>query len=214
MGALLACCEADATQFGLDALKKQLEGQTKMVQPDPRIDPEVYVTFLEIGTKDGGSIRFSPQKFTLKDLYFKTSCEVVGNRTQLAAAAAAKGVGAAGEKAGLSQEKTSKMVSGVIGAASKVLGAKDAAKDKMGLETCDRRTVKVDVTVDLMKEFGVEDVAVTVKDVNTDHLAGTVLKVEFVRKFMEKAISAKATEIATRMAKNKTDQTLAKVGIS
>merc|ERR1711924_136397 len=68
-----------------------------------------------------------------------------------------------------------------------------------------KETFKVDVTVDLTKEFGVEEVSVTVKDVNTDHYTGKVLQADFIRRLMEQAISKKASEIATRMAKNKTD---------
>mmetsp|Transcript_6261 Transcript_6261/g.10477 ORF Transcript_6261/g.10477 Transcript_6261/m.10477 type:complete len:225 (-) Transcript_6261:3-677(-) len=218
-------CETDATLLGINALKSALEGQTKMVQPDPRIDPEVYVTFLEISAKEGAAMKWSPAKFTMRDITFKTSCEVVGSRSQLAAAGTAKGVGAASAKMGASQETTSKVVGAVVGAASTMLKAKDAVKDKLGIETSLSRVVKVDVTVDLVKEFGAEQVAVTVKDVHTKLEGGTaqdwasdfgekMLSSDRIRGFLERAISEKATEVATRMAKAKTDAALAKVGVA
>jgi len=207
MGAVFGCCEADATQYGLDELKKRLEGQTKMVQPDPRIDPEVYVTFLEISAKEGAHIRFSPLKFSLRDIIFRTSCEIVGDRSQLAAAAAAKG---AVSLLNLGQPRTSRARSwGVVGAVSKALAVKDLAKDKLGMTATGQRTVKVDVTVDLVKEFSVEKVQVVVKDVRTKFEGGAaqefatafgekVLSNERMRRFLENAISDKASEIASR----------------
>jgi len=209
MGAVFGCCEADATQYGLDLLKNMLEGQTKMVQPDPRIDPEVYVTFLEISAKEGAHIKFSPLKFSLRDIIFRTSCEIVGDRSQLAAAAAAKAAGAAASKLGASQDITRKVVGAVVGAASKALAVKDLAKDKLGMTATGQRTVKVDVTVDLVKEFSVEKVQVVVKDVRTKFEGGAaqefatafgekVLSNKSMRRFLENAISDKASEIASR----------------
>ncbi len=65
---------------------------------------------------------------------------------------------------------------------------------------------------------------VNVKDVKTKFEGGAaqdiatqfgekMLSVESIRRLMEKAISDKATEIATRMAKAKTNQALAQVGM-
>merc|ERR1712187_608156 len=98
---------------------------------------------------------------------------------------------------------------------NKALSAKDAAKDKLGLQTCDTRTIKVDVTIDLIKEFGAEEVKVVVKDVQTDIGPATkVMSSERIRTFVEKAISEKASEIATRKAKAKSDEAMKQVGIA
>jgi len=225
MGAVLGCCETDATQMGMNVFKQQLEGQTKKVQPDPRIDPEVYVTFVEVLAKDGAEIKFSPLKFTLRDITFKTSCRIVGNKSQLFAAGAAKGAAAlTGKVAG--QETKDKVVSGVVNSANKALGATAALAGKMGLSTeTSERTILVDVTVDLLKEFNADAVVVTVKDINTKFEGGSaqdyataigekILSRDSIRKFMENAISAKASEIATRMAVKKQGQALEKVGLS
>jgi len=217
---LFASCETATTQYGLEKLKQGLEGKTKMVQPDPRIDPEVYVTFLEISAKEEAHIKFSPLKFSLKDITFKTSCEIVGGRSQLAAAAAAKGAGAASFKMGASQQTTTKVANAAATAGSKMLQVQDAvtqgAKEKLGMDQSapTKRTVKVDVTVDMVKEFMVEQIKVTVKDLKTvfeggkaqdlaTQLGERVLSNDSFRRFLEKAISDKAAEVATRLAKQK-----------
>eukprot|EP00931_Biecheleriopsis_adriatica_P051888 TRINITY_DN30136_c0_g1_i1.p1 TRINITY_DN30136_c0_g1~~TRINITY_DN30136_c0_g1_i1.p1 ORF type:complete len:215 (-),score=59.06 TRINITY_DN30136_c0_g1_i1:52-696(-) len=209
----ICCCEADATTFALDELKKRLVGETKKVQPDPRIDPEVFVTFLDISKTDMGSVRFSPAKFTLSDLIFKLSCKIDGTKTQLAGAAAAKGAAAVTAKAGASAETKTKVVDGIVSIAQAASAAADSAKEKFGFETATTRTIEVTVTVDLVKEFNVEEVAVKVKELHTDiKLAEMVLSSDHIRRFVEKAISAKASEVATRLAKQKTEKALAKIG--
>ncbi|CAJ1356157.1 unnamed protein product [Effrenium voratum] len=60
MGAAVSCdCEGNATNLALVELRRRLEGQTKVVQPDPRIDPKVHVTFLEVmdETKRSGDVQ-------------------------------------------------------------------------------------------------------------------------------------------------------------
>eukprot|EP00913_Durusdinium_trenchii_P010392 g9743.t1 len=81
----------------------------------------------------------------------------------------------------------------------------------MSLRTSTERTIKVDVTVDLVKELNVEEVSVQVKDFHTDvKVAETVMKLKAIRDFVERAISAKASEIATRMARDRTNRLLSK----
>eukprot|EP00439_Symbiodinium_sp_Y106_P027551 s2198_g3.t1 len=208
MGNTCSCdsCETDATEFALSELKRRLEGQTKVVQPDPRIDPKVHVTFLAVDKENGGAVSFSPVKFTLRDVRFQTSCLIEGTKTQLAGAAAAKGAAAGCKTAGVSEGIAKSIVNGMVSAGRTASSAADSAKELLRLETATQRTVKVDVTVDLIKELNVEEVSVVIKDFRTDvALAEMVLSVKTFRGFVERAISAKASEIATRMAKQRTD---------
>lgn len=206
MGSVLCCeCEANATDFALLELRRRLEGQTKVVQPDPRIDPKIHVTFLEVNKKDGGSVRFSPLKFTLCDLVFRTSCLIEGTKAQLMGAAAVKGVHAGAKKVGVDAG------SKAVWLAGKAVAAAEMAEDAISMKSATERTIKVDVTVDLVKELDVEEVAVKIKDFHTDVVvAEKVLKVKVIRDFVERAISAKASEIATRMAREKTNRVLSK----
>ncbi|CAE7364238.1 unnamed protein product [Symbiodinium natans] len=200
MGGACSCsCETDATYYALAELKNRLEGQTKVVQPDPRIDPKVHVTFLSVEKEDGGSVSFSPLKFTLRDLTFRTSCLVEGTKTRLAGAAAVKGATASCKKAGVSEGAAKSIVDSMVSVAQKASSAADQAKEMLRLETATERTIKVDVTVDLVKELNVEEVSVSIKDFHTDvALAETILSIKTFRSFVERAISAKASEIATR----------------
>mmetsp|Transcript_114850 Transcript_114850/g.324591 ORF Transcript_114850/g.324591 Transcript_114850/m.324591 type:complete len:222 (+) Transcript_114850:87-752(+) len=217
MGSTFACCacEADATTYGIDELKRRLEGQTKVIQPIKEIDPEVHVTFLEVTKADSGSIKFSPLKFTLRDLIFRTSVEVRGSNLQIAAAMATRGTAIAAKKAGASADTASKLMGGVMKTASKVIDAKDKAMDKLGIASnFSTKVVKVSVTVDLVKEHGAEEVQVKIKDFQTDHdVAEKVLTLDVIRKQVEAAISAKASEVATRMAREKQEMLLEKVGL-
>ncbi|CAE7650782.1 unnamed protein product [Symbiodinium sp. KB8] len=209
MGNACSCdsCETDATVFALSELKRRLEGQTKVVQPDPRIDPKVHVTFLAVDKEDGGAVSFSPVKFTLRDVRFQTSCLIEGTKTQLAGAAAAKGAAAGCKTAGVSEGLAKSIVNGMVSAGRTASSAADSAKEMLRLETATQRTVKVDVTVDLIKELNVEEVSVVIKDFRTDvALAEMILSVKTFRGFVERAISAKASEIATRMARQRTDR--------
>ena len=91
-------------------------------------------------------MRFSPSKFTLRDLIFRTFCLVEGTKAQLMGAAAVKGVHAGAKKVGVEAG------SSVVALASKAVAAAEMAKDAMSLSTATERTIKVDVTVDLVKE--------------------------------------------------------------
>eukprot|EP00933_Yihiella_yeosuensis_P038573 TRINITY_DN32501_c0_g1_i1.p1 TRINITY_DN32501_c0_g1~~TRINITY_DN32501_c0_g1_i1.p1 ORF type:complete len:225 (+),score=51.41 TRINITY_DN32501_c0_g1_i1:48-722(+) len=215
MGTICSNCEADVSEVGLGELKKRFEGQTRRVQPNPAIDPEVFVTFLEISKKDGGSMTFSPSQFTMNDMVFKTSVEIKGTATQIAAAGAAKGTEVAAKKLGHSEGFTEKAVGAVISVGLKATAATEKVAEKLGIEAPDTRTIKVDVTVDLVKVLGQEEVSVTVKEFHTDvGVAEKILSVERIRKFVEYAISQKASEIAARIEKAQKEKALAKIGMS
>merc|ERR1712066_503720 len=78
------------------------------------------------------------------------------------------------------------------------------AKDLVGNPA---KTVKITVTVDMRKEFGEEQVDVTVKDFTTDvKLFQTLLSINMARVSIEQAISEKASEVATKLAKEKVDK--------
>mmetsp|Transcript_21015 Transcript_21015/g.39494 ORF Transcript_21015/g.39494 Transcript_21015/m.39494 type:complete len:218 (+) Transcript_21015:31-684(+) len=206
-------CETEATDLALAELKRRLEGQTKVVQPDPRIDPKVHVTFLAVDKRDGGSVSFSPSKFTLRDLIFRTSCLIEGTKTQLMGAAAVKASSAGCAKVGASKGMAKSIVDGMVSVAQKASSAADHAKDVLKLDTATQRTIKVDVTVDLIKELNVEEVLVKIKDFHTDViLAEKVLGIKTIRSYVERAISAKASEIATRMARERRDRLFARMG--
>lgn len=188
MGTTLGC-ELDATRYGLDVFK-QLEGHTKKVQPDPRCDPETYVTVLEISKRDSGSIRFSPVAFTLRDIVIRLSIEVIATKVDLVGAAAAHGFRAVAGKLGASEEKQTKVKSSIMRAAHRMSKA-SAAKS---------RTVQVEVTVDFVKAIDSEAVLVRVKDVHTNRRAVEgALSISALRRSVEAVISERATEVATRL---------------
>jgi len=119
MGAFCSC-QLDASHT-MSALKGALQGNRRRVNTVP----EVYVTIEDMELKDGGSIMFSPEKFSFSGLNFQTLVEVKGTVAELAGIAAAKGaaklglpgkVSSAGVKAG---EKVSAAVAGVAGLAGK-----------------------------------------------------------------------------------------------
>jgi len=191
MGAFCSC-QFDVS-YTLGELKKKLQGDRRRVN---RV-PEVYVTIEDMELKDGGSIKFSPEKFSFSGLNFQTLIEVKGTAAELAGIAAAKGaaklglpekVSSVGVKAG---EKISAAVAGVAG-----LAGKAAPKDE--------RSFRIGVTVDMVKEFGVEKVDVTIKDFTTQVSAfNKLLHVDKAREFVEEALSQKASEVASKMGKKK-----------
>lgn len=195
-------------------------GKQIKIRPDPNADVQVVVSILEVFTKDGGSIKWNPAKFTVRDLVFKTSNEVYGNNTELAKAAAAKGSGAVAQTFNISEETKEKLIGTAVGAAGKAVGvagkAVGAASKLLGgkSDTPEEtvRTIQAEATIDMTKDYGVEEVDVKVKDVKTDHLAGKLLSVDFIRRTLEKAISTKATEVINRQIKQKTDKALEKIG--
>mmetsp|Transcript_106856 Transcript_106856/g.276298 ORF Transcript_106856/g.276298 Transcript_106856/m.276298 type:complete len:222 (+) Transcript_106856:114-779(+) len=217
MGALCAC-ELDATRYGLEELKSRLENTTRRV----RQVPEVYVTIDELSVKDGGSIKFSPARFTLQGLEFKTTIEVKGNPADVAKLAYEKatskvmgGLGVSAERKASFQDVTDKgtsMVSAVTGKVGNMMGkAGDMVSKAKGLVS-PPTTAKIVVTVDMRKEFGEEHVDVTVKDFTTDHrLFEKLLSIDMARSFIEQAISEKASEVATKMAKKKVEEVTEKI---
>ncbi|CAJ1436661.1 unnamed protein product [Effrenium voratum] len=141
-----------------------------------------------------------------RDLIFRTSCMIEGTKTRLASAAAVKGAKAGAVKLGAAEAAASVM-DGMVSLASKVADAAESPTAKAILPTATERTIKVDVTVDLIKELNVEEVDVKIKDFHTDVVvAEKVLGVKLVRNFVERAISAKASEVATRMARERTNR--------
>mmetsp|Transcript_51600 Transcript_51600/g.81959 ORF Transcript_51600/g.81959 Transcript_51600/m.81959 type:complete len:217 (-) Transcript_51600:141-791(-) len=214
MGSVHSCCELDSTTLGLEMLRNMFVGGKQIkIRPDPNADVQVVVSILEVFTKDGGSIKWNPAKFTVRDLVFKTSNEVYGNNTELAKAAAAKGSGAVAQTFNISEETKEKLIGTAVGAAGKAFGAASkllGGKSDTPEETV--RTIQAEATIDMTKEYGVEEVDVKVKDVKTDHLAGKLLSVDFIRRTLEKAISTKATEVINRQIKQKTDKALEKIG--
>lgn len=206
----MSCCDEAATQVGLEALKAKFEGQTRRICKNPDVDPEIFVTFDEVTRKEGGSISFNAQQFTLKNLVFKTTVEIKGSKTQLAAFAASKGALAAANKMGAGEGTQN----AILSVAAKVAGVGGAAQEKLG--TADSRTIKVDVTIDsLAKQMGETEVTVKVGEIITDvGIIEKVLSVEKVRNILEEAISKKATEIVTRIVAEKTNKLMEKAGVA
>mmetsp|Transcript_79406 Transcript_79406/g.233309 ORF Transcript_79406/g.233309 Transcript_79406/m.233309 type:complete len:239 (+) Transcript_79406:55-771(+) len=206
---LLSCCDEATTQVGLESLKRGLEGKRIKAKTNPQTEPEVYVTIVEVSKKDAAVIKFSPAKFTLRDLVFKTEVEIIGSKSELAAKAAMKGADVAMGKMAVSGDKKGKVIGGISKAAGAALSAKDAVKSSLGMGDSSGETqrVKVDITVDMTKEMGVQEVEVAIKDFHTDMvLLEKVMGSEKLRKHMENAMSQKASEVATKMAAQKTQQ--------
>mmetsp|Transcript_86267 Transcript_86267/g.222186 ORF Transcript_86267/g.222186 Transcript_86267/m.222186 type:complete len:225 (-) Transcript_86267:130-804(-) len=212
----VCCCEADATRIGLDELRKRLVGQRKKVQTNPQTEPEVFVTIQEVKVtnENEGHIKFSPKKFTLRDLNLIAEVEVLGTATELAALAAAKGAAGVMEKMRVSHATTSKVLSSMGAVSSKANRAKESLKNSVGLQSKESRRVHIDVVVDLVKELGVDEVGVTIKQFHTDiKVIEKVMTSDRVRRIMEETLSAKASEAATRRAQE-VQQKAAEVFIS
>lgn len=285
MGSICGC-ELDMSRATLSELKKRVEGDRRRVHSAPK----VFVTIEELILKDGGSITFSPLKFSLQGLEFNTLVEIQGTKRELAALVAGKVVAKVQAKldesetvkkaravqgrvaeseafntakdgvqvaAGKAQETAQVAVGkgrealgkaseseaaqrareGLTGAADKAKGAADrlglnqaagklqtklgsspesppddAAIDPADEEVEVTRQLQIAVTVDLIKELGVEEVSVAVKDVRTEmSMVEKVLSIEKTRTLIETAISKKASEVASRMAKKEYDKKVDKV---
>jgi len=190
---LCSSCQLDMSQT-MGELKKKLQGDKRRVNREP----EVYVTIEDMELKDGGSIKFSPEKFTFNGLNFQTLIEVKGTAAELAGIAASKGAA----KLGLPE----KVSSAGVKAGAKVSGAIAGVASMAGKAQKDERSFRIGVTVDMTKEFGDEKVQVKVKDFTTEVSAfNKLLHSDRVRDFVEEAISQKASEAASRMAKKKLD---------
>merc|ERR1712061_32987 len=89
----------------------------------------------------------------------------------------------------------------------KLTRASESFKYKLKLKSDESRTVKVTITVDLTKDMYEEDVHVRIKDLQTDHaLVQKVLSIDKLRGFVENVVSEKATEVATRLGREKSAQ--------
>ena len=74
------------------------------------------------------------------------------------------------------------------------------------------RTVKIAVTVDVVKELSQEEVKVTTRDFQTSVATLEKLKsIEKARKMLEDAISKKVSEKATELAGKKQEEMMGKV---
>lgn len=201
-------CEADATTFGLDELKKRLEGQRIRAKTNPNTEPEeVYLTFLRVDKKDGGSIRFTPQKFMLRELEFLVEVEIHGTKGHLLQKAATKSVDVSLEKAGVNRDRRAGMAERLAGAGSKIGAASTKIKDKVGISSKEVHTITVDVTLNLTKEFENEEVDVEITDLQIDHkVLQRFLSIDALRKHIKRVVSQKLSEVATKLGRKKADE--------
>mmetsp|Transcript_24033 Transcript_24033/g.81156 ORF Transcript_24033/g.81156 Transcript_24033/m.81156 type:complete len:240 (-) Transcript_24033:459-1178(-) len=212
-------CELDVTEVTFAEMKKRMEGETRQV----RRNPAVFVTIHEVTLEGGGSIKFSPQKFSLRGLEIYTTVEVKGTAAELTAFAAGKAQDVAMEKLFMSAKTKASIKAAqdkAAAAGGKVAGGVMLSMGKIGAAISSKaggmmdsvKKVKVHVTVDMHKEFGTEEVQVTVRGFQSDvKVVGAILTVDKAKLVVEAAISQKASEVATKMAKKKTDQAYEKI---
>lgn len=215
VSALTSCCDQATSKVGFEVMKRGLEGKRMKAKTNPQTEPEVYVTIVEVSPKADGMIQFSPAKFTMRDLIIKTEVEIIGSKSELAAKAAMKGADVAMGKMAVGEGKKDKVLGSISKAAGAAISAKDKVKESMGLSSDQEAVqhVKVEVTVDMTKEIGSEDVAVSIKDFHTDmFLLEKVMAVDKLRKHMEATMSQKASEVATKITRQKTQQAAEAVG--
>lgn len=219
MGAACGGCQLDVTRVTLHELKKRLEGDRRRVQQSP----EVYVTIEQLVAKDGAAVSFSPHQFSLQDIEFHVFIEVIGTAAELAQLALSTAAGKAADKCKLDGELREKATHAAVAgmrAFSAGVHMLESAVEKIAPKepAKDARSFRVIVTVNLQKDFGADQVVVTLRDFKTGVNAfETILSSNRVlRTAIETAISQKASEVATRLAKEKVarvDQTLrARVG--
>jgi len=204
---LCCCCEDPFTRYGLVELKRRIEGDRRRVLTSP----EVWVTVEELYLVDDGEVYFNAFKFSLKGLKFHTLVEVKGTATELAAIAASKGTETFLTRIGVSTGKRSTVMSKLNSVGARLSVAKDAAKQKVssvGLPTSsDSRTVRINVAVDLDKHLHRDEVVAKVRELETD-IKGIemVLSVQAAREVIERAISSKASEVVTRLKKQRLEE--------
>ncbi|CAK0866619.1 unnamed protein product, partial [Prorocentrum cordatum] len=194
--ALLGCCQVEGT-FALNTLRDELAGTRLRM----RREPEVWVTIEALEIKEGGNVKLSPQNFCLRALNLKTLVEVMGTRAELAALAAQKGAANALAKLKLDSDKAAVLAAKASGAVQKVasFGGGDGGPSQ--------RSQRVEVTVDMDKTFGQEEVAVRVTDIKTEiGLITKIFAADVCKKFIEDAVSSKASVIATRVGKKKYEE--------
>mmetsp|Transcript_20038 Transcript_20038/g.36184 ORF Transcript_20038/g.36184 Transcript_20038/m.36184 type:complete len:207 (-) Transcript_20038:94-714(-) len=202
----VCCCVFDASQISLAQLKFMLEGETKKVNTNP----EVLVTIDEVLLKDGGAFKFATTKFTLDGLHIKTTVTVKGTPAEIASLTVKEQGAKAFDAAGVPKDNAMRsMLRGMADNVTKFAGKNGAA---MGMSN--ERSVKVESVVNMVKQLGEEKVDVTVTSFDTDvALFKQILSIEYMRQFIEKAISDKASEIATRLAKKEYDGKMQKLGL-
>jgi len=204
MGSML-CCQADATRVSLMEMKRRLEGATQRVLRDPG----VLVTIDELVVCDGCAITFSPSKFTLKGLHLHTTVKVRGGPAEIAKLAALTDL----EMAPIWQDdKATAMFAtsqaGAVGGSSmasfalatltrRLEGATDKAKDLVTRT----HSVRLSCIASMVKEFGGDEVTVSVKSITSDHgLLEGVMHLDCAKQILERAISQQASGAAARIS--------------
>lgn len=211
MGCYSSSLELDATQHGFHELKRWLEGKTQKAKTDPQTEPDVFVTFEEITKEDAGAIRFSPQQFAIRGLVVRTSIEVVGTTAKLAGMVAAKAAKSMMDKTGLSEERKAIWNDGLSKIKQEAFAAKGFVEEKLcidrpGIDSLRRsdmvnmdrlwHNVTVEVTLDMVKEFGSDAILITIRDIHTDiGIIEAFLSIDMIRHFIEDAMSKQVSEV-------------------
>eukprot|EP00928_Gymnodinium_smaydae_P067231 TRINITY_DN50174_c0_g1_i1.p1 TRINITY_DN50174_c0_g1~~TRINITY_DN50174_c0_g1_i1.p1 ORF type:complete len:201 (-),score=33.84 TRINITY_DN50174_c0_g1_i1:265-867(-) len=170
--------EFDVSDYALQELKTRFEGgDARLVY----VKPEVFVTIEELELKQGGWIKVNTKELTMKDALFHCKVEVVGSKAGLASL--------------LVMDRMQSLGRSFVGSSTPKAEVKARPSDA----NTERQTVKVSVSVDLRAAFGSDDVQVSVKEFKSSYAAfNWLLSVETARRFIEKAISEKASEAATK----------------
>lgn len=204
--------ELDATQHGLQELKRWLENKTQKAKTDPETEPDVFITIDEITKENAGAIRFSPQQFAIRGLVVRTRIEVVGTAAKLAGLAATKATQTMMDKAGLSQERKAMLNGGLSKIKHEAVAAKGKVEEKLCIErsrSFDRlrrsdmvkmdrlwHNVTAEVTLDMVKQFGSDEITITIRDIHTDiGIVEAVLSNDATRNFIEDWVSKKVSEV-------------------
>lgn len=217
----ICSCEMDVAPVTLSEMKRRMEGNKRRVQSKP----DIYVTIDELILHDDGSMKFSPIKFTLSGLKVHCTVEVEGTASEMASLLARKGTEAAMTKVGCSQEAKDQVkdmqhaVEGKVGGAissakNAIFSLKHHVAEKVGVEhsasssgtgsSFPIKKFKIDVVVNMVKEFDTEEVRVVLKDFHAElKVLQAVMSIERVKDIIEREISFKATQVATQMAKKK-----------
>mmetsp|Transcript_30529 Transcript_30529/g.70825 ORF Transcript_30529/g.70825 Transcript_30529/m.70825 type:complete len:195 (+) Transcript_30529:49-633(+) len=177
MGNLFTCCEGATSKMAFTELKWMLKGKTKRV----RQSPEVFVTFDEITMKDEGAIHFDREKFSLKGLRMKCRVEVTGDHEDLAWFVEQE----LDKKTHLAVERGG--VSGHFAEGASCFGScMSHACTATKMASC------------------CKSVSARAKSW-THRIVHSLMRSETCRGFIEHALSAKASEVATRKTKQKVD---------
>mmetsp|Transcript_6129 Transcript_6129/g.11311 ORF Transcript_6129/g.11311 Transcript_6129/m.11311 type:complete len:237 (-) Transcript_6129:39-749(-) len=224
MGNSLTCCEFNVTQMSFKLLKEKMEGQRRQM----RSKPDVFVTINEMTMKEGGQITFSPQKFTLKGLTADCTVEIIGSNAQIVQELGSEMALRLMEKVSIGpNSRTASELTGRVGNAAadakkKVLGEGTSLINVKEREhpTTDRlsgsgdwdkgqetKRFAVIVTFSMSKDIGEEEVAVKIDDIDTTvKSVRSALRSENVKRYVQEILSAKASEVVTRKAKQKWEE--------